>query len=110
MKRYFNYLLHEMFPSLFGGIAKFVGETLIFIKTYFWVILIVLAVKPANDDQRVGVDIIRRALQAPVRQIAANAGEDGAVIAGKLLEGDKTNIGYNAQTVRSRSQRKERPR
>ncbi|GEM_PF-2130531 len=44
MKRYFNYLLHEMFPSLFGGIAKFVGETLIFIKTYFWVILIVLAV------------------------------------------------------------------
>ena len=55
-------------------------------------------VKPANDDQRVGVDIIRRALQAPVRQIAANAGEDGAVIAGKLLEGEKDNIGFNAQT------------
>ena len=56
------------------------------------------AVKPANDDQRVGVDIIRRALQAPVRQIAANAGEDGAVIAGKLLEGEKDNIGFNAQS------------
>ncbi|MBO4519920.1 MAG: chaperonin GroEL [Alphaproteobacteria bacterium] len=56
------------------------------------------ALKPANDDQRVGIDIIRRALQAPVRQIAANAGEDGAVIAGKLLEGAKTNIGFDAQT------------
>ncbi len=56
------------------------------------------ALKPANDDQRVGIDIIRRALQAPVRQIAANAGEDGAVIAGKLLEGEKTNIGFDAQT------------
>ena len=56
------------------------------------------ALKPANDDQRVGIDIVRRALQAPVRQIAANAGEDGAVIAGKLLEGGKTTIGFNAQT------------
>lgn len=56
------------------------------------------ALKPANDDQRVGIEIIRRALQAPVRQIAANAGEDGAVIAGKLLEGEKTNIGFDAQT------------
>src|SRR6185369_7680177 len=55
-------------------------------------------VKVSNDDQKVGVDIIRRALQAPVRQIAENAGVDGAVIAGKLLEGKNTNWGYNAQT------------
>ena len=40
-----------------------------------------------NDDQKVGIDIIRRALQAPTRQIAENAGVDGAVVAGKLLEG-----------------------
>ncbi len=51
-----------------------------------------------NDDQRVGVDIVRRALQAPVRQIAENAGVDGAVVAGKLLESDDTNFGFDAQT------------
>ena len=54
-------------------------------------------VAPENDDQRVGVDIIRRALQAPVKQIADNAGESGAVIAGKLLEGKGGNFGFNAQ-------------
>jgi len=56
-------------------------------------------VKPANDDQRVGVDIIRRALQAPVRQIAENAGEDGAVVAGKLLDQKSLTFGFNAQTA-----------
>lgn len=53
-------------------------------------------VRPSNQDQRVGVDIIRRALQAPIRQIAENAGVDGAVVAGKLLEGTDYNYGYNA--------------
>ncbi|MFN7710210.1 MAG: chaperonin GroEL [Holosporales bacterium] len=53
--------------------------------------------KPVNDEQRVGIDIVRRALQAPVRQIAANAGADGSVIAGKLLEGNNTNTGWDAQ-------------
>ena len=51
-----------------------------------------------NDDQGKGIDIIRRALQAPLRQIAENAGVDGAVVAGKLLEGEDANIGFNAQT------------
>jgi len=55
-------------------------------------------VKPENQDQSVGVDIIRRALQAPLRQIAENAGVDGAVVAGKLLEGKDYNYGYNAAT------------
>ena len=55
-------------------------------------------VKPANDDQRVGVGIIRKALQAPLRQIVANAAEDGAVVVGKLLENYDVMIGYNAQT------------
>ena len=53
-------------------------------------------VKPLNQDQKVGVDIIRRALQAPIRQIAENAGVDGAVVAGKLLESSDCNYGYNA--------------
>jgi chaperonin GroEL len=54
-------------------------------------------VRTANDDQKVGVEIVRRALQAPVRQIAENSGVDGAVVAGKLLESDDTNFGFDAQ-------------
>ena len=54
--------------------------------------------KAANDDQQVGVDIVRRALEAPVRRIAENAGVDGAVVAGKLLEQKDTKVGFNAQT------------
>ena len=53
--------------------------------------------KVDNDEQKVGVEIIRRALEAPVRQIASNAGYDGAVIAGKILEGKDTNFGFDAQ-------------
>ena len=52
----------------------------------------------ANDDQTRGIDIVRRALQAPLRQIAQNAGHDGAVVVGNLLrEADQT-MGFNAQT------------
>jgi chaperonin GroEL len=54
--------------------------------------------KPGNDDQRVGINIVRRALQAPARQIAENAGEDGAVVAGKILDSKDYSFGYNAQT------------
>lgn len=54
--------------------------------------------EPVNDDQRVGIDIVRRALQSPIRQIAENAGSDGAVVAGKLLEQKDKNHGFNAQT------------
>jgi len=53
---------------------------------------------PVNDDQRRGVDIIRKALQAPLRQIAENAGHDGGVIAGRLLDERDENLGFNAQT------------
>ena len=55
-------------------------------------------VKTANGDQEVGVRIIRKALEAPARQIANNAGADGSVIVGKLVESDNPTIGYNAQT------------
>lgn len=54
--------------------------------------------KTENQDQNVGIDIIRKALQAPIRQIAENAGVDGAIIAGKLLESKDYNYGYNAQS------------
>ena len=55
-------------------------------------------VKTVNGDQEVGVRIIRKALEAPARQIANNAGADGSVIVGKLVESDNPTIGYNAQT------------
>ncbi len=55
-------------------------------------------VETANDDQRVGVEIVRKALQAPVRQIAENAGVEGSIVVGKLLEKKEQAFGYNAQT------------
>jgi chaperonin GroEL len=53
---------------------------------------------PENDDQKVGIDIVRRALQAPAKQIFANAGEDGSIIVGKLLEKGEANHGFDAQS------------
>jgi chaperonin GroEL len=55
------------------------------------------ALKGENNDQQVGIDIVRRALQYPTRQIAENAGTDGAVVAGKLLESKDANWGFDAQ-------------
>ncbi|MFM7681037.1 MAG: chaperonin GroEL [Candidatus Fonsibacter sp.] len=54
--------------------------------------------KPKGDDQKAGVEIIRKALQYPIRQITSNAGVDGSVIVGKLLEAKKPSQGYDAQT------------
>ena len=54
--------------------------------------------KPANSDQEVGINIIRQAIQAPARQISMNAGDEGAVVVGKLMETKDANLGYNAQT------------
>jgi chaperonin GroEL len=68
-----------------GGVALLYGQKAL------------LGLKPTNDDQRRGVDIVRLALTAPVRQIAENAGVDGSVIVGKLQESTDTNYGYDAQ-------------
>jgi chaperonin GroEL len=59
--------------------------------------LILSKLKADNDDQRFGIEIVRRAVQTPLRQIAENAGEDGAVISGKVLEKDEYNWGFDAQ-------------
>jgi chaperonin GroEL len=58
------------------------------------------ALKGENDDQTRGVAIVRSALQAPLRQIAENAGYDGGVVAGRLIDGNDQNLGFNAQTER----------
>jgi len=55
-------------------------------------------VKPANEDQKHGVDIVRRAVGWPARQIALNAGDDGSVVVGRILEMEQYDWGYDAQT------------
>ncbi len=60
--------------------------------------LILAKLKAENDDQRFGVDIVRKALLSPLRQIAENSGEDGAVISGKVLDNHEYNFGFDAQS------------
>jgi chaperonin GroEL len=55
-------------------------------------------VQPENPDQKVGVEIVRRAIIVPCKQIAANAGADGSIIAGKLSESNDKNLGFDAQS------------
>ncbi|ARM87181.1 chaperonin GroEL 1 [Rhizobium sp. CIAT894] len=57
-----------------------------------------ITVKGANDDQEAGINIVRRALQALVRQIAENAGDEASIVVGKVLDKNEDNFGYNAQT------------
>ena len=57
-----------------------------------------ITVKGENDDQEAGVNIVRRALQAPCRQIAENAGDEASIVVGKILDKNEDNWGYNAQT------------
>jgi chaperonin GroEL len=55
------------------------------------------SINPENQDQRAGVNIVRKAIQAPARQIAENSGVDGSVVVGKVLENDDPNFGFDAQ-------------
>ena len=57
-----------------------------------------ITVKGENDDQEAGVNIVRKALQALVRQIAENAGDEASIVVGKILDKNEDNYGYNAQT------------
>ncbi|MGO8154281.1 chaperonin GroEL [Rhizobium leguminosarum] len=57
-----------------------------------------ITVKGANDDQEAGINIVRRALQSLVRQIAENAGDEASIVVGKVLDKNEDNYGYNAQT------------
>jgi chaperonin GroEL len=55
------------------------------------------SLSPSNNDQKVGIEIVRKALQYPARQIAENSGTDGSIVVGKLLDSKDTNYGYDAQ-------------
>jgi chaperonin GroEL len=57
-----------------------------------------LNIKGDNEDQNVGINIVRKALEAPIRQIAENAGVEGSIVVGKLRESKDDNFGFNAQT------------
>ena len=59
--------------------------------------LVLAKLKPENETQKFGIEIVRKAVQTPLRRIAENAGEDGAVISGKVLENDTYNFGFDAQ-------------
>jgi chaperonin GroEL len=65
--------------------------------------LVLSKLKADNDDQRFGIEIVRKAAQTPLHQIAENAGEDGAVIAGKILDRDEYNWGTTRGLASSRT-------
>ena len=83
--------LHATRAAVEEGIVAGGGVTLLYAGR------VIEKLKTTNSDQKVGTDIVRRALQAPVRQIAENSGTDGAVVVGKLLDGKDHNWGYDAQ-------------
>jgi chaperonin GroEL len=83
--------LHSTRAAVEEGIVAGGGATLLYSAR------VLDKVGAANDDEKIGVDIIRRALQSPVKQIAENAGVNGAVVVSKLLEQKDRNFGFDAQ-------------
>ena len=83
--------VHATRAAVEEGIVAGGGVTLLYASTRLG------GLNPENDDQKAGIDIVRRALRAPARQIFANAGEDGSIIVGKLLEKGDANHGFDAQ-------------
>ncbi len=85
--------LHATRAAVEEGIVAGGGVTL------FYAARSLDSIKCANEDQQAGVNIVKRALQAPVRQIVENAGIDGAIVVGKLSESKDTSYGFNAQLM-----------
>jgi chaperonin GroEL len=73
------------------GIVAGGGVALLFAST------ILAGLNPGNNDQKVGIEIVRKAIQSPVRQIAENAGVDGSIVIGKIVDKNDANYGYDAQ-------------
>jgi chaperonin GroEL len=83
--------MHATRAAVEEGIVSGGGSALLYAST------VLARLKPDNNDQKVGIDIVRRALQNPVRMIAENAGEDGSIIVGKLLDKGDATYGFDAQ-------------
>ncbi len=84
--------LHATRAAVEEGIVPGGGVALL------WCCKVLDKLKGTDDDQRIGVDIVRRSLEEPIRAIVQNAGAEGAIIVGKVKEAGKLNYGYNAQT------------
>jgi chaperonin GroEL len=84
--------LHATRAAVEEGIVPGGGVTLLYAAKA------IEKVKPGNDDQRVGIDIVRKALAVPAKQIVVNAGADGSIVIGKLVEKGDFEWGYDAQT------------
>ena len=85
--------LHATRAAVEEGIVSGGGTTL------FYAAKVLESLKGENEDQQSGINIVKRALQAPLRQIAENAGVDGAIVVGKLSESKSNSMGFNAQTM-----------
>ncbi|PLX29755.1 MAG: chaperonin GroEL [Alphaproteobacteria bacterium] len=85
--------MHATRAAVEEGVVAGGGSALLHAHTVF------AGLKFENDDQRVGIDIIRRAIQSPTRQIAQNAGHDGSIVIGKIMESKDSSFGFNAQTA-----------
>jgi chaperonin GroEL len=84
--------MHATRAAVEEGIVPGGGVTLLYASK------VLDRLNPENNDQKVGIEIVRKALQAPARQIFVNAGEDGSVIVGKLMDQSETTHGFDAQT------------
>ncbi len=84
--------LHATRAAVEEGIVPGGGVSLL------WCQKVLDKAKGADEDEKIGIDIVRRALEEPIRMIAQNAGAEGAIVVGKVKEAAKVNFGYNAQT------------
>jgi chaperonin GroEL len=84
--------MHATKAAVEEGIVAGGGVALLFASK------VLAGLNPSNNDQRVGIDIVRKAIQSPVRQIAENAGSEGSIVVGKLTDKDDPNFGFDAQS------------
>jgi len=84
--------LHATKAAVEEGVVAGGGVALLFASR------VLEGLNPANSDQKVGIEIVRKSIQSPVRQIAENAGADGSIVVGKLTDKNDPNFGYDAQS------------
>jgi chaperonin GroEL len=84
--------MHATKAAVEEGVVAGGGVALLFASK------VLAALNPVNNDQKVGIDIVRKAIQSPVRQIAENSGVEGSIVVGKLTDKNEPNFGYDAQS------------
>src|SRR5580693_491797 len=84
--------MHATKAAVEEGIVAGGGVALLFASK------VLAGLNPANNDQKVGIDIVRKAIQSPVRQIAENSGVEGSIVVGKLTDKNEPNFGFDAQS------------